>query len=477
VTGNRLSKAVASGNTTELNRFVWDVNNGLPQVLTEAADGQGTALSLYGLQRISTTVPDIPTTIVNPTTTIPESAFSATYSLTVNNGSTVSISWMNSRPGINVSGGADSMWFVGQGSIQCPDDPDQQTLAQEGGPGFEQGSRLSAASSGVYTCNVIGPGNGTITSYQLNDSGRVIDGSNSASFTSVIPLPPATTTSPSTTTATAGGQMYYHYDGLGSVRSLSDSRGTTGTTYSYDAFGKPVLTTGQGSNDFRFTGEQMDPETGLIYLRTRYYDPETGRFISRDPFTGFNTNPQSLNRYTYVQNNPVRFTDPSGKVLWWVPGVAGAAVNDAWYTGEVIGTYAATGQWTGSWCTLGGRTAGGFAGGSAAALAGVATANPVAIGAAWGATEYAFDIGTQKGLSTLGVPGSTEDPSWEGFAVSTGGSAISGGVGKKIFSPNVGRNPKSLTTALTGKQMQKEMQRSLFGNIINNGLERANGGK
>ncbi|QYZ80444.1 RHS repeat protein [Methanofollis formosanus] len=271
------------------------------------------------------------------------------------------------------------------------------------------------------------------------------------------------------TTDPPGGQIYYQYDGLVSVRDLSDSSGSTVNSYSYDAFGEPDLTTDPVDNDFLFTGEQMDPETGLIYLRARYYDPETGRFISKDPFTGFASVPASLNRYTYVHNNPVRFTDPSGKVVWWVPGVAGAAVNDAWYIGGVIGTYAATGENTFSWCTLAGRTAGGFAGGSAAALA-AGSLNPVAVGAAWGAVEYGVDTYTQNKLSSIGVPGSTEEFSWEGLAVSTGGGAISGGVGKKIFSPNVGRNPKSLIPALTGRQMQKEIQKSRFGNIVNAGL-------
>jgi uncharacterized protein RhaS with RHS repeats len=94
-----------------------------------------------------------------------------------------------------------------------------------------------------------------------------------------------------------------------------------------------------------------------MYLRARYYDPETGRFISRDPFTGFDSVSPSLNRYTYVQNNPVRFTDPSGKVLWWVPGVAGAAGNEIFYAGEVSYTYLTTGENTWSWCTAGGRAA------------------------------------------------------------------------------------------------------------------------
>ncbi len=63
------------------------------------------------------------------------------------------------------------------------------------------------------------------------------------------------------------GQIYYNYDGLGSVRSLSDSRGNTKAMYSYDAFGQPRLKMGSVNNDFLFTGEQMDTETGLIYLR------------------------------------------------------------------------------------------------------------------------------------------------------------------------------------------------------------------
>lgn len=274
------------------------------------------------------------------------------------------------------------------------------------------------------------------------------------------------------TTGPAGGQTYYQYDGLGSVRGLSDSSGTTVSTYSYDAFGEPDVTTGFVDNDFLFTGEQMDPETGLIYLRARYYDPETGRFISKDPFTGFASVPPSLNRYTYGYNNPVRFTDPSGKAAWMaaVPGVAGAAVNDLWYMGEVIGTYAATGENTFSWCTLGGRTVGGCFGAYSGLGAGFVTKNPASAGAAWGAVEYPVDIGTQKVLSAIGVPGSTEEFSLEGLAVSAGGGAISGGAGKKIFSPNVRRNPKSFIKALNGREIQSEMKESLFGNIINKGL-------
>jgi RHS repeat-associated protein len=63
---------------------------------------------------------------------------------------------------------------------------------------------------------------------------------------------------------------------------------------------------------FRFTGEQRDSESGLYYLRARYYDPQTGRFLGRDPLGGWLLNAQSQNRYTYVNNNPVLLIDPTG---------------------------------------------------------------------------------------------------------------------------------------------------------------------
>ena len=109
-----------------------------------------------------------------------------------------------------------------------------------------------------------------------------------------------------------GKEFYYHYDGLGSVRSLSDGKESIKAIYSYDAFGQIRKELGHVDNDFLFTGEQMDDETGLIYLRARYYDPSTGRFITKDPFAGFISDTQSLNRYSYVKNNPGNFIDPFG---------------------------------------------------------------------------------------------------------------------------------------------------------------------
>lgn len=62
----------------------------------------------------------------------------------------------------------------------------------------------------------------------------------------------------------------------------------------------------------RFTGQELDPETGLHYYGGRYYDQEIGRFASPDPYVQEPDNPQNVNRYTYVLNNPQNFVDPSG---------------------------------------------------------------------------------------------------------------------------------------------------------------------
>ncbi len=83
---------------------------------------------------------------------------------------------------------------------------------------------------------------------------------------------------------------------------------------SYEPFGKQLSTAGNPLTKYGYTGEWTDP-TSLVYLRARYYDPATGRFISKDPVRGFPNLPQTLNPYTYAINNPVRYTDPSGEFI------------------------------------------------------------------------------------------------------------------------------------------------------------------
>jgi len=108
---------------------------------------------------------------------------------------------------------------------------------------------------------------------------------------------------------------FYHYDGLGSVVALTDAKGIPAAGYAYDAWGNALLTVPDAAgtrNKFRFTGEALDPGTGLYYLRARYYDPTVSRFISADPFRGRAAMPSTANRYGYTLGNPIRYKDPTG---------------------------------------------------------------------------------------------------------------------------------------------------------------------
>jgi RHS repeat-associated protein len=108
---------------------------------------------------------------------------------------------------------------------------------------------------------------------------------------------------------------FYGYDGFGSVRTLTDGTGAVTDTYDYDydAWGNAVNTTGSTPNLYLYRGEQYDPDLNLYYLRARYFNPLTGRFLSRDPAEGHAIDPQTLHRYLYVGADPVNRIDPSGR--------------------------------------------------------------------------------------------------------------------------------------------------------------------
>lgn len=105
-------------------------------------------------------------------------------------------------------------------------------------------------------------------------------------------------------------QEYYLTDGLGSTTGAADGTGAVGTSYQYDAFGALRSQVGSSTNEFTFTGEQVD-SNGLQYLRARYYDRTTGRFLTQDPL-------YVSDRYQYAASNPSNLAGPSG--LFPCPG-------------------------------------------------------------------------------------------------------------------------------------------------------------
>jgi len=112
----------------------------------------------------------------------------------------------------------------------------------------------------------------------------------------------------------AGGVYYYLYDGLGSTRQLVGTNGSVTDSYYYDGFGTGLTRTGSTVNPFLFNAQQFDTASGDYYLRARYYDPTSGRFLSQDPYSGSNDDPISLHRYLYADADPINIVDPSGEI-------------------------------------------------------------------------------------------------------------------------------------------------------------------
>ena len=103
--------------------------------------------------------------------------------------------------------------------------------------------------------------------------------------------------------------LYYTRDHLGSVRELTDSSGAVQARYDYDPYGRRTKLTGSLDADFGFTGFYFHSQSGLNFSRTRAYDADLGRWISRDPIEENG----GMNLYRYVQNSPAIYVDPSGE--------------------------------------------------------------------------------------------------------------------------------------------------------------------
>ena len=107
---------------------------------------------------------------------------------------------------------------------------------------------------------------------------------------------------------------FYHFDQRGNTIALSDIDGTVTDKYAYDPFGTILNLEGTTPNEFLFLGEYgiIDDGNSLYYIRARYYSASIGRFITKDPLTGNDSDGQSLNRYIYALNNPIQMVDISG---------------------------------------------------------------------------------------------------------------------------------------------------------------------
>jgi len=255
------------------------------------------------------------------------------------------------------------------------------------------------------------------------------------------------------TRKSSGARLFHHADHLGGVNYVTDANGYRVQLTEYTPWGVVSRNDGTAEPSKRFTGKEFDPETGLLYYGGRYYDAKLARFITPDPFVAAPGNPQSLNRYAYVLNNPVNLVDPSG-FFWkrigkffedfWkvklgigrhvIPVVAGIIVG-------VVVTYATSG------CVPCGAAAGGA---TAGALSGALNTiyygggagevfQNAAIGGAIGGVAGA--IGAYAGLAAAQLASS-------GFVGAVVGGTLGGGAGGAMSAAIHGGNVG--TSALYG---------------------------
>ncbi|MEG6550614.1 RHS repeat-associated core domain-containing protein [Desulfocurvibacter africanus] len=111
---------------------------------------------------------------------------------------------------------------------------------------------------------------------------------------------------------TSQGIFYFHKDHLGSSTLMTDSAKNVIEKSGYMPFGQTRYHQGTNATNYKFTDQELDPETGLYYYDARYYDPVAGRFISPDLLLPDMFDPQQLNRFAYCRNNPLIYTDPTG---------------------------------------------------------------------------------------------------------------------------------------------------------------------
>jgi len=227
--------------------------------------------------------------------------------------------------------------------------------------GYDFENRLTSKDGGEVTLVYDGDGNrvaktagGVTTQYlvdELNPTGylQVLDEVSGGAVQvryAVGDMLVSQTRSPNSLPATS----FYGYDANGNVSFLTDTTGAMTDSYDYDAWGNVVMANGSTQNTRLYAGEELDPDLGLLNLRARQYNPNTGRFMTSDLADGQAARPITYQRYLYGSADPVDRHDPLGRadVAEYAIGLAVAALLVATYETMQIGsTHVAAGSLSG----------------------------------------------------------------------------------------------------------------------------------
>ncbi len=183
---------------------------------------------------------------------------------------------------------------------------------------------------------------------------------------------------------------YYHPDHLGSAQLMTDRAGEVVQHYGYSPYGCERYRANDDafSVSNRYTGQTLDEDTGLYYYYdARYYDPELARFLQPDstvPDPGFS---QAYNRYAYVYNNPLKFTDPTGQFPWALAAAVMKAIS-AFNTIKAVCVAVHTGDFRGLAIGLTCSILGGAVGGQIGGAIGSGSQLAIALGGAIGAATF-----------------------------------------------------------------------------------------
>lgn len=241
---------------------------------------------------------------------------------------------------------------------------------------------------------------------------------------------------------------YLHHDVQGSLFAVSDESGQIVQRFSYDAFGKRRNPNGTDTDlvpiagfHHGYTGHEHLDKVGLIHMNARVYDPALGRFMSADPLIQEPFNLQSLNRYSYVLNNSMFYTDPSGYSWWtkWRKPIIAIAVSVFTYgaaSGWVMGTYGITagGVATSGYASMSAwaaATSSGYFGLSVGTLAGAAggAAAGFAAGGIMGGNLQSAVYGAMSGGISGGISGTFGDTyNWKRVAA----DGVAGGIDARM---------------------------------------------